>query len=362
MLHVNNSAPVLVTGGGGYLASWLVKQLLDEGFVVRITVRDLADRNKVAHLHELADLSTGSLEVFAADLLLPGSFDIAMKGCRVVFHTASPFMIGNVSDPERQLVKPAVLGTENVLSSVNRCQSVERVVLTSSVVSIMGDNSDINRTMGGQFDESCWNESSCTSHQPYSFAKTQAEKAAWRMVETQKRWSLVVVNPGFILGPSLSKWQRSFSINTMLAMASGDYKYGLPQLYNGIVDVRDAARAHIAAAFVANASGRHIIVNQTFSLLELSNILAKLFPNQFDFARWEIPKWLLWLIAPFIGRTRRYVADNFSVEVSFDNTKSISQLGMVYRSIESTLGDHLQQIIDDGLMDNHNSLNTSKAV
>lgn len=351
MLKVNNSAPVLVTGGGGYLASWLVKQLLDEGLVVRITVRDLADSNKVAHLHALAERSTGSLEVYAADLLLPGSFDLAMKGCRVVFHTASPFMLANVSDPERQLVEPALVGTENVLSSVNRCESVERVVLTSSVVAIMGDNCDINRTSGGQFDESYWNESSTAAHQPYSYAKTQAEKAAWRLVKAQKRWNLVVINPGFILGPSLSKWQQSFSINTMLSMANGEYKYGLPQLYNGVVDVRDAARAHFMAAFTPSASGRHIVVNQTFSLLELSNILSDLFPNQFNFAQWEVPKWLLWLIAPLIGRSRRFVSDNFNVEVSFDNTRSISKLGMVYLPIETTLGDHLQQIIDDGLIE-----------
>ena len=362
MLQVSHCAPVLVTGGGGYLASWLVKQLLEEGLTVRITVRDLSDNQKVAHLKELAQHSTGQLEIYAADLLVPGSFDIAMKGTQVVFHTASPFMLGNITDANRQLVKPALQGTENVLSSVNRCESVTRVVLTSSVVAVMGDNAEINQTSGGQFDETCWNKTSDVNHQPYSYAKTLAEKAAWRMVKAQRRWNLVVINPGFILGPSLSKWQRSFSVDTMIGMANGQYKSGLPQLYNGIVDVRDAARAHLLAAFVPYASGRHILVNQTFSLLEIANMLSAQFPNQFDFAKWEIPKWLLWIIAPFIGKTRRYVSDNFNVEVSFDNSRSIDKLGMVYLPIETTLGDHLQQIIDDGLLESALNVKASRTV
>jgi nucleoside-diphosphate-sugar epimerase len=135
--------PVLVTGASGYIAGWIIKYLLEAGYTVHATVRDPNKQSSVAHLLRMAEKSTGTLKLFKADLLTQGSFSEAMQGCSVVMHTASPFVLDGFIDANEALVRPAVEGTANVLNSVNDCDSVKRVVLTSSVAAIYGDNKDI---------------------------------------------------------------------------------------------------------------------------------------------------------------------------------------------------------------------------
>ncbi len=107
----SDPGPVLVTGGNGYIASWLVKRLLERGFDVRATVRDPADPRKTEHLLAMAEESSGTLSLFRADLLEPGAFDRAMAGCAIVFHTASPVVVRGVENPVRELIEPATQGT-----------------------------------------------------------------------------------------------------------------------------------------------------------------------------------------------------------------------------------------------------------
>lgn len=200
-LQIDVSRPVLVTGATGYVAGWVVKRLLDAGLAVHATVRDPSDKRKTAHLRSLEPVS-GRLRFFAADLLRSGSFDEAMAGCQLVFHTASPYAV-SVRDPQKELVDPALLGTKNVLDSVNRTPSVGRVVLTSSCAAIYGDSADLAATPRGVFDEQVWNTSSSLEHGPYSYSKVLAEREAWRMHDAQSRWQLVVVNPAAVMGPGV---------------------------------------------------------------------------------------------------------------------------------------------------------------
>ena len=109
-----------------------------------------------------------------------------------------------VEDPVPELIEPATRGTCNVLEAANRTPSVRHVVLTSSVTAIYGDAVDMQCIEAGRFDECHWNETSSERHHPYSYAKTEAERLAWRIAGKQDRWDLVVVNPGLVHGPSLS--------------------------------------------------------------------------------------------------------------------------------------------------------------
>ena len=93
MRKIDRTKPVLVTGGTGYIASWIIKILLEDGISVHATVRDPSNTKKVEHLTAIADSSEGELKFFKADLLEPGSFDDSMQGCELVIHTASPFFI-----------------------------------------------------------------------------------------------------------------------------------------------------------------------------------------------------------------------------------------------------------------------------
>ena len=118
MQTINRSAPIMVTGGTGFIAGWIIKFLLEEGLSVHATVRDPGNQEKVAHLEAMAGSSPGQLHMFKADLLEPGSFDEAMAGCELVMHTASPFVISTPKDPQAEFIRPALNGTQNVLASV----------------------------------------------------------------------------------------------------------------------------------------------------------------------------------------------------------------------------------------------------
>ena len=78
-VEIDKLSPILVTGGTGYLAMWLIKQLLDEGLNVRTTVRSTANNERNAQLRKLGENTDGSLKLYEADLLKEGSFEQAMS-------------------------------------------------------------------------------------------------------------------------------------------------------------------------------------------------------------------------------------------------------------------------------------------
>lgn len=350
MTTINPAAPVLVTGASGYVASWLVKYLLEAGYTVHGTVRDPAKKSGLEHLHTLSDAHPGKLKLFEADLLDAGAYDAAMQGCELVMHTASPFVISGLTDNYAQLVRPALEGTRNVLESCNRCASVRRVVLTSSVVSIYGDSIDGQQVPDHTFTEAHWNTTSTVDHQPYPYSKVVAEKEAWEIQKKQSRWDLVTINPGLVLGPSLTRASASTSLVFIKQLANGTMFPGAPDLWMGVVDVRDVAQAHIKAGFTPAAKGRYITNGANSNALEMGRILRGRFGGGFKFPLFTAPKALVWLIAPMAGLTRKFVTLNVGYRIGFDNARSRRELGMNYRPLEQTLCDHFQQVLDDGIL------------
>lgn len=344
------SAPVLVTGASGYLGSWIVKKLLEQGHTVHATVRDPARATSVSHLKAVAAQSPGTLKLFKADLLQPGSFVAAMQGCGVVIHTASPFVITGITDPQRELVDPALQGTRNVLDAVDQTPSVKRVVLTSSVAAIYGDNADGLNLPGRRFDETVWNRSSSLHHQPYSYSKTVAEEEAWKRVNAQTRWQLVTINPGLIFGPALSKGSQSGSIDTLKQFGNGTLLLGAPDLHLGVVDVQDVAEAHVRAAFAPQANGRYIVNERSMSLLEMGQTLRARLGRKYPFPTRLVPKMGFWLVAPVLGHSRRFVQRNVGIPIEFDNRRSREELGLQYHDVREALVAHFQQLVDYGIV------------
>ncbi len=350
MKEINRQKPILVTGGTGYIASWIIKLLLEKGLNVRATVRDKSNSEKFKHLIEIADNSNGKLTIFEADLLKVGSFQEAMVDCELVFHTASPFMISGIKDAQKQLIEPALNGTRNVLNSAKENKSVKRIVLTASVVSMHGDAVDMQDTENGIFTDKDWNRTSTATHRPYSYSKTIAEKEAWKIVKTQNQFDLVTVHPGFVLGPSLTKRKDSASINFMISLLNGKLKTGVPNLTLGIVDIRDLAKVHVAAGFNPEAEGRYIASAGSSTMLELANILQKKYLTKFKIPKMQLPKIVLYLLGPSQGFSWKYISRNIGLALKFDNSKSINELGISYRPIEETILDHAEQVIRDGLV------------
>ena len=256
---------VLVTGASGYIASYIVRDLLAEGYTVRGTVRD---PNKVAELAHLRAMpgAPERLELVAADLLTPGAFDPHVSGCATVMHTASPYKM-DVKDPQKDLVEPALLGTQNVLEAVARSSTVKRVVLTSSMAAIT-DEPDENHVLT----EADWNTKSSLDRNPYYYSKTLAEREAWAIVERLRpAWDLVVINPFLVIGPALTKALNP-SNQVFADMLSGVYP-GIMNIVWGFVDVRDVARAHILAMTTPAANGRYICAGDRVAMRELTELL-----------------------------------------------------------------------------------------
>uniref|UniRef100_K3ZVQ8 NAD-dependent epimerase/dehydratase domain-containing protein n=1 Tax=Setaria italica TaxID=4555 RepID=K3ZVQ8_SETIT len=241
---------VCVTGAGGFIASWIVKLLLERGYTVRGTLRDPADPKKTEHLHALEG-SAERLQLFKADLLDEGSFDAIVEGCDCVFHTASPFY-NNPKDPQVELIDPAVKGTLNVLGSCKKAASVKRVILTSSMAAVVFTEKPLSPDV--VVDETSYSipELCEKAKEWYVLSKTLAEQAAWKFSK-DNGIDLVTINPAVVIGPLLQPTLNT-SAQIILYLINGSPVY-LNYSF-GWVNVKDVALAHVLAFETPSASGR----------------------------------------------------------------------------------------------------------
>lgn len=338
----DTSTPVLVTGGSGFVASHLVQQLLDRGYTVRASVRDLSRKDKVEPLRDIAARTSGSLELFEADLMHAGAFDDAMAGCRYVFHVASPFLLPEqIQDGRRDVLDPALEGTRNVVGSVERTPTVERLVLTSTVGAIFGDYVDVRDMKDQTLTEEYFNTTSTLENNPYHYAKTVAELEAWELARKQDRWSMVTINPGLVLGPSLGTASDSGSLFLMNELMSGYFFYGAPNFSFTFVDVRDVAAAHIRAAEAEAASGRYILARpEMVSMRQMSRIIRDRHPRRLALPRHAVPDAAVRVLGPRFGLTQDYIRKHLGIRFPVDNHRSVDELGISYRPVEQTVLDH----------------------
>ncbi|CAM0901999.1 unnamed protein product [Alopecurus aequalis] len=260
---------VCVTGAGGFIASWLVKLLLEKGYTVHGTVRNPDDIAKNEHLRVLEG-ATERLTLFPADLLDKESLTAAFRGCEGVFHTACP-----VTDDPEKMIEPAVNGTRNVISAAADVGGIRRVVMTSSIGAVyMGPG----RSPDEEADETCWSDLEfCRNTKNwYCYAKTVAEQAAWELAK-QRNLDLVVVNPFLVLGPLL---QATVNASTWHI---AKYLDGSVQTYanaaQAYAHVRDVANAHACVYEEPGAHGRYLCAGRTLHRAEVCRVLAKLFPE-----------------------------------------------------------------------------------
>lgn len=334
---------VLVTGGTGYIGSWVVKKLLEKGYTVRLAVRDKNNMSKLKHLIDLAENTKGKLRIWEADLLKEGSFDKAAEGCSAIIHMASPFTL-RFKDAQKDLIEPALYGTRNVLSAASKSGSVKKVVLTSSVAAVHGDAIDMKEKGLLEFTEEQFNDSSSANHQPYSYSKVLAEKEAWKMEKEQQQWKLVVINPSFVVGPSLTGASDSESLNFMKDILKGKFAMGAPDLWFGFVDVRDVAHAHIVALEDPKAEGRHILAESTMNVMDLTTILRDLFGKKYKLPKRISPKLLMYIVGPMFGVNAKFVKRNIGYPIKLNTTRSREKLRLKYLPIEKSLEDMVAQM------------------
>ena len=352
MKSIDKTKPVLVTGANGYVASWLVKTLLEDGLTVHAAIRNPAIKEKYAHLDKIAASSQGSIKYFAADLLTEGSYAEAMAGCELVYHTASPFTL-SIKDAQKQLIDPARNGTANVLNQANKTESVKRVVVTSSCAAIYTDAIDTVNAPNSKITEEIWNATSSLDYQPYSYSKTLAEKKAWEICNGQDRWDLVTINPSFVMGPALNpKTATSESVSVLKQMGDGSMKMGVPKMGVGVVDVRDVASAHYQAGFNPKAQGRYITSGHSTDFLEMALTLQSKFGDKYPLPKKALPKWLVMLVGPLTnpGFSRKMLRNNINVSWDADNSKIQNELGIKFRPLKETMEESFDTLISSGII------------
>ena len=166
-------------------------------------------------------------------------------------HVASPCPAHMPSKSEEQLlIKTAVEGTLHVLRAATK-HKVKRVVLTSSTAAVIDR---ANRTPGRIITEKEWAQEDTTENS-YSKSKILQEKAAWKYwnsLPEEGRFEMVVLNPGNLFGPAFKK-EEFASANIIRAIVFWSRLFGFPKIYYQVVDVRDAALAHLRALKIPEA-------------------------------------------------------------------------------------------------------------
>ncbi|KAL3675231.1 hypothetical protein R1sor_025179 [Riccia sorocarpa] len=275
---------VAVTGANGFIATWVVKVLLERGYTVRGTTRNPDDSTKVEHLWKLPGAKE-QLTLHKAHLLEDGAFDDVFAGVDGIFHIASPVII-KFDDPEKEIILPAVNGTLNVLSSAVKAGTVKRVVLTSSTFAVCVSEAALFPSQPSLVvDESWWSDEewALKSQRWYAVSKIRAEKAAWNFMKDRKDFDMVVMNPTLVVGPILQNTLNASS-GDILSFLNGTFKElparGQPV---GIVHVKDVAMAHILGYENSSANGRYNVAGeaggQCMTWAEVADILRMLCPE-----------------------------------------------------------------------------------
>ncbi|KAK4794225.1 hypothetical protein SAY86_012219 [Trapa natans] len=321
---MKESGPVVVTGANGFIGSWLVRTLLEEGYpAIHASIFPGSD---ASHLLSLPGASSGRIRVFEADLLDADAVGRAVEGCTGVFHVASPCTLEDPKDPERELILPAVQGTLNVLEAARKSGTVRRVVLTSSI-SAMVPNPDWPSCK--VFDESSWTDLDyCQSRQKwYPVSKTLAEKAAWVFAENHGM-DIVSILPGTCLGPLMQPGlNASSAVLLQLLQGSSD-----TQEYHwlGAVHVKDVAKAQVLLFEKASAKGRHLCTNGIYQFGDFAERARRLYP--------DLP------IHRFAGETQP------GMKACEDAAKKLLDLGLVFTPLEDTIKETVESFKSKGFL------------
>ena len=239
----------MVTGVTGYIGQHCGAELLRQGYEVVGTIRSMEKAEAVREgIAKVAPVE--NLTFVEADLISDEGWDEAMSDCKFVLHVASPFIIADPED-ENEMISPAVDGTLRVLSAA-KAVGVERIVVTSSLIAIIAGK------LSGHYGTDSWadpNEEIGT----YAKSKTLAEQAAWEFAKANDI-DLVVINPGGVMGPTLTGRVEGESLTMISDIITGKYPL-VPDICVGFIDVRDVAKLHVAAMTAAGAVGKRFIAS-----------------------------------------------------------------------------------------------------
>ena len=330
---------VLVTGASGYIAGFVIKALVEQGWQVRGTIRTLARAAEVR-----ATLGLPDLELVACDLMSDAGWAEAMHGIERVQHIASPIPAGEPKNPD-DLIIPAREGALRALRFAHAA-GVKRVVMTSSMAAIAYGHQPGRLP----FTEADWSNVNSLDAYAYIKSKTLAERAArdW-MAANGAGMEYVSINPAAVLGPVLGP-DFSTSLEVVKKLLDGALP-GLPNLGFGVVDVRDVAALHVLAMTAPGMDGERFIAQGRFMWMrEVAETLraglgkgARRVPTR------GLPDWLLKLLGN-IDATVKMVVPELGRRREASAAHALERLGWRTRDEAQTILDCAHSLIEHGLV------------
>ncbi|KAL0347874.1 UNVERIFIED_CONTAM: Vestitone reductase [Sesamum calycinum] len=269
---------ICVTGGTGYVGSWTVKRLLEDGYSVNTTVRmDPEGKRDISYLTNLPGASE-RLQIFDADLDRPGSFAPAIDGCVGVFHVAHPLDFDE-KETEEIKTRRTTGGTLGILQACLDSKTVRRVVYTSTS-GTMAFNDKV--TGSDTIDEDSWTDVDFIRRfgslgGAYVVTKTLTERTAMEFAE-KHGLDLVVVAPSWIHGPFICP-RFPDSVYICMALILGDEKFYQSMTKTSLVHVDDVVRAHIHLFEYPKAKGRYICSATDITIAKLHDFLSTRYPQ-----------------------------------------------------------------------------------
>ncbi len=314
---------VLVTGASGFIAKHIVRELLENDYTVKATVRSDRGRDQLVALFPDA-----GIEFVRVDLLEDEGWDEAMTGVDVLMHTASPFPDSEPKDPQ-ELIGPAVEGTLRALRSAQRA-GVGRVVLTSSCAAIYKDSS---KPLMQRSTRDNWTDPDGPATSAYEASKTLAERAAWDFVAEHPEMTLTTINPGAVFGVPMDQHYGTSLAYAERILKGTDRAY--PNMTMPVVDVRDVARMHVAALQHDTAGQRFPANAEALSMVEMARVLQAAYPDRKISTR-QAPDLLVRVMARFVPLMRT-IASNLGRNLDVDGTDGPRALGFTYTPARDAL-------------------------
>lgn len=333
---------VLVSGGSGYIAGFVIRQLAAQGWRINTTIRNLAREGEVrAWLGLGAD---APLRFFAADLLNDAGWAEAAAGCSHVVHIASPLPTQRIRH-EDDLIVPARDGALRALRAA-RAAGAERFVMTSSVAAIAyGHGRQI-----GRYDEADWTDVNGPQVHAYAKSKTIAERAARDFIAAEGGgMAYASVNPSAVFGPVLSA-DFSGSIELVRRLLGGALP-GLPNFGFGVVDVRDVADLHVRALTAPDMAGERFIASGPFiTMRQLAEVLRRRLGAQArKVPQRGLPDFVLHALALVDPAVKMVTGELGKVrETPADHARE--RLGWTPRPVEETIVDTAESLIAHGIV------------
>ncbi len=333
---------VLVTGASGYIGSHIVANLLSKGKVVRATVRDASDPERVDHLKNMEIAKGGSLEIIEMNLLDSESVHKAVYGCKEVIHTAAVVVLKS-KKPQEKIVDPSVVGTQNVLDAIDSSETVECLVHTSSTAAIRPQRWEDGQTLTTD----TWAEDANIEDNPYGLAKFSAERLVRNWHSTNKNGPrMVTINPCVVLGPPLSKRHLRGSPSFIMMLLKREIPFVIP-MHISIVDVRDVAEAHVRALSRGDSGGRYLVVSGQMWWKEVAMAIKKGNPTM-KIPTKQVPYFLSLVVSIFHPRVSlSWARMHLGKRLYWDASPAEKDLGMEWRSPEESLLDTIPPILEN---------------